>query len=266
MNTLNSVCKAKLSIWKQRSKIKAAIHGDENTRYFHACANQRRRKNRIQIVEHNGVEYHSHERKADILHVFYQNLMGTERTTTWAFDLDALYPEGPLDLSHLGAPFSYDEIKDAIHRMHADASPGPDGFGPLFFKSTWPITSHSLVRLFKDFYLNNADLSRINTSYLVLLPKKNEARNARDFRPIALLMFFAACSTTLPSPLPSATPSLMALLALSFSTPTTPLSSFDAALMLCIKSSTSLEYLNLPRASPSTTTKRPFCLSPSLTL
>jgi hypothetical protein len=37
---LSRVTQAKLTIWKQRSKIRAAIEGDENTRFFHACANQ----------------------------------------------------------------------------------------------------------------------------------------------------------------------------------------------------------------------------------
>jgi hypothetical protein len=36
---LDRVTQSKLLLWKQRSKIKVAIEGDENSRYFHACAN-----------------------------------------------------------------------------------------------------------------------------------------------------------------------------------------------------------------------------------
>jgi len=60
VNLLSRVSHAKLSFWNQQSKVRAAICGDENTRYFHVCANQRRRMNRIQVVEHDGREYHNH--------------------------------------------------------------------------------------------------------------------------------------------------------------------------------------------------------------
>lgn len=112
--------------------------------------------------------------------------MGSVRNTTWNFRLENLYPEGPLPLEHLNIPFTYDEIQKAIRHMHSNASPGPDGFGPSFFKATWSVTSQSIVDLCHAFYTHSADLERLNRSHLVLLPKKNDAREAKDFRPIAL--------------------------------------------------------------------------------
>jgi hypothetical protein len=70
--------------------------------------------------------------------------------------------------------------------MHSTASPGPDGFGPFFFKSCWQTTSAALSSLLVAFHDHRTDLSRINQSYLVLLPKKDNARHPQDFRPIAL--------------------------------------------------------------------------------
>jgi hypothetical protein len=40
--------------------------------------------------------------------------------------------------------------------------------------------------LFSAFHTNTADIERLNRSYLVLLPKKDDARHPQDFRPIAL--------------------------------------------------------------------------------
>lgn len=113
-------------------------------------------------------------------------------------------------MEHLGAPFAYDEIKAVVHHMHVNASPGPDGFGPLFFKVTWPITSPSIVWLFEEFYNNSAELSRINRSYLVLHPKKNDTRQACDFRPIALQNTSIKClSKVLTTRLQSSIPDLV---------------------------------------------------------
>jgi len=170
----------------QRSKVRAAICGDENTRYFHACANQRRRMNRIQVIEHDGREYHNHNQKADILHAFYHNLVGCVRETNWTFQLSSLYPGGPLPLDELGSPFTSAEIRKAVHSMRSTASPGPDGFGPSFFKATWSVSFASMIDLFQGFHDHTADLEPINRSYLILLPKKNNAREVGDFRPSAL--------------------------------------------------------------------------------
>lgn len=73
--------------------------------------------------------------------MFYHNLVGCVRDTNWTFHLDSLYPEGRLPLEDLGIPFTCSEIQNAIRYTHSNASPGPDGFGPSFFKATWNITS-----------------------------------------------------------------------------------------------------------------------------
>lgn len=183
---LSRVSHSKLLLWKQRSKVRAALEGDENARYFHACANQRHRRNRIQVLEHDGCEIHNHDQKAAVLHAFYHELLGCDRATTWGFQLEDLYPEGPLPLGHLDAAFERAEIHQAFRRMHPTASPGPDGFGPLFFKASWNTISPDIYALFYSFHSHTTELERLNRSYLVLLPKKDVARRPQDFRPIAL--------------------------------------------------------------------------------
>ena len=70
--------------------------------------------------------------------------------------------------------------------MHITASPGPDGFGPGFYKSTWNITKPDICALFDDFHNRTADLERINRFFIVLLPKKEVARKPKAFSPISL--------------------------------------------------------------------------------
>jgi hypothetical protein len=59
--------------------------------------------------------------------------------------------------------------------MHSTTSPRPDGFGPLFFKHSWPVVTPDICALFSSFHAHTLDLERINRSYLVLLPKKEGA-------------------------------------------------------------------------------------------
>lgn len=186
LSILSRVTQAKLKLWKQWSKVRAALEGDENTRYFHACANQCHRRNKIQIIEHNDCELHNHDQKAEVLRYFYLNLLGYARVTNWSFQLNDLYPEGALSLNCLAAPFDRDEIYRVYRHMHSTASPGPDGFGPLFYKATWSTTSPEIFDPFDAFYTHSTNLEHLNRSYLVLLPKKDSARKPQDFRPIAL--------------------------------------------------------------------------------
>lgn len=50
--------------------------------------------------------------------------------------------------------FSLDEIRAAILSMNVNASPGPDGFGPAFFKANWELfLKFDLLDLMNDFII-----------------------------------------------------------------------------------------------------------------
>lgn len=91
------------------------------------------------------------------------------------------------DLNHLCIPFSSEEIDNVILDLPYDKAPGPDGFNILFFKKAWPIIRPDIYRLCQDFYHHQADLKSINSSYITLVPKKDNPECVSDFRPISLL-------------------------------------------------------------------------------
>ncbi|KAE8799802.1 hypothetical protein D1007_24676 [Hordeum vulgare] len=125
--------------WLQRAKIKECTLGDENSSYMHVCASVRFRKNQISRLNVDGTDVSSHSGKAAILHDFFQSLLGTRSASVIDFDLDRLMIGAKLSNSQalsLIRPFSMEEIKLALLSMNVNASPGPDGFGPAFFKIT----------------------------------------------------------------------------------------------------------------------------------
>lgn len=183
---LSRVTNAKFLMWKQRSKVKAAIEGDENTHFFHACANQRHCRNKIQIIEHDGCEVYNHDQKAAILHSFYLDLLGSPSATSWGFSLNELYPEGAINLIHLDSAFDRDEIHLAFLHMHSNASPALMALGPCSSKPLGQPPLLTFFSLFDAFHSLTSDLARLNRSYLVLLPKKEDAHKPHGFRPIAL--------------------------------------------------------------------------------
>ena len=70
--------------------------------------------------------------------------------------------------------------------MDVHASPGPDGFGPSFYRHFWPTIKQDILELFSDFHSGSLLLDGLNRAHLVLLPKKEGARSADSFRPISL--------------------------------------------------------------------------------
>lgn len=48
----------------------------------------------------------------------------------------------------LAYPFTEDEIWNIIREIPADKSSGPDGFTGHFYKTTWPIIKHDVIRSF----------------------------------------------------------------------------------------------------------------------
>lgn len=74
--TLHRATRDRSKLLCQRAKIKGAVLGDENNKFFHVSASQRFRKNKIPVLIDQGTEFHSHAEKAHILKRFYHNLLG----------------------------------------------------------------------------------------------------------------------------------------------------------------------------------------------
>ena len=70
--------------------------------------------------------------------------------------------------------------------MDRNSTPGPDSFGPSFYRATWSSIKREVMALLSAFHDGGADLERINRSYMVLIPKKPGAVSVDGFRPICL--------------------------------------------------------------------------------
>uniref|UniRef100_A0A803PJ86 Reverse transcriptase domain-containing protein n=1 Tax=Cannabis sativa TaxID=3483 RepID=A0A803PJ86_CANSA len=91
--------------------------------------------------------------------------------------------------SCLEAPFTADEVQQAIFQLASDKSPGPDGFNGTFLQKNWHLLRVDMVQAVLSFLNNNADLSPINNTIIFLIPKKSHPQAISDYRPISI------CST-----------------------------------------------------------------------
>jgi hypothetical protein len=54
-------------------------------------------------------------------------------------------------LHTLEAPFSESEVKGALWAMRIDSSPGPDSFGPAFYRTFWDVVRGDVMEFLADF-------------------------------------------------------------------------------------------------------------------
>ena len=83
--------------------------------------------------------------------------------------------------------FEKDEILSMVKDMERDKAPGPDGFSIAFFHHCWRVVERDVLAVFEEFYQHYKFEKSLNATFITLIPKKNDASNIHDFRPISLV-------------------------------------------------------------------------------
>jgi hypothetical protein len=125
----------------------------------------------------------------------YNAIMGTPFQRTVDIDLDVLGLQLH-DLTMLDVCFSEFEIWATITELPSDKALGPDGFTGLFYKLSWPIIKADVINVFNVFWtLDGRSFNLINEAFMVLLRKKSEPVEIKDYRPISLMHRFGKLVT-----------------------------------------------------------------------
>nr|CAD1834076.1 unnamed protein product [Ananas comosus var. bracteatus] len=173
--------------WKQRSRVQWLQAGDANTKFFHMKATGRRNRNYIARLSDGSSTLSSPEPIANHLYSFFSNQLGVERAFTDSINLLMIYNDDRFDLSSLHSPFTLDEVKRTVFSCAPEKAPGPDGLPMIFYQRFWNLIKVDILEVFSCFHNGAANLQDINTSWVCLLPKRNEASLITDFRPISLV-------------------------------------------------------------------------------
>ena len=161
--------------------------GDASTKYFHAHATIRHRKNTIACLQDDsGDNITYHDGKAKILWESFKERLGKTEFKKMLYNLNVLITRNE-ELNELQAPFSKQEIDSVISELPNNKSLGPDGYNNEFIKGCWPLIAPDLYRLFEAFFDEDICLRSINSSHITLIPKKDGPSTAIDYRPISLL-------------------------------------------------------------------------------
>ncbi|GLT40917.1 hypothetical protein SLA2020_150140 [Shorea laevis] len=181
------IMKKREVIWKQKSRSNWVHEGDANTRFFHRVANGRKAQNNITGLWCDGcwVEEPTQVKKEVVKH-FSKLFQGEtwNRPKPYGVSFKQISTE---DKHWLERPFSIEEIEEGLRSCEGSKAPGPDGYNFTFLKFAWNSLKEDFMNFFSEFHQNGRLVSGLNSSFLTLIPKKFNAMELKDYRPISLI-------------------------------------------------------------------------------
>ncbi|GJY36025.1 RNA-directed DNA polymerase, eukaryota [Tanacetum coccineum] len=187
LNEIQEIHASKAIEASQKTKIRCSIEGDENTKYFHGILNKKRSQLAIRGTLVNG-EWISDPVKAK--HEFFSYFSKQfSPPLTPRFSFDYTFPNrlSTDQIKDLERSVTYDEVKRAVWDCGANKSPGPDGFSFEFYRKYWKLIDQEVFLVVSEFFSNGVIPRGCNSSFIALIPKYQDAKVVKDFRPISLI-------------------------------------------------------------------------------
>lgn len=172
---------------KQKAREKWLKDGDKNNRYFHCLANHIRRSNYVEdlYVAVECISGNDNIREEDKR--FFQKLYREDFTKRPKLD-DLQFKRLDEEASNqLEVAFSEEEISCCLRECYVDKASGPDSFNIKFLQDFWPVIKKDVVEMFNEFHKTGSFVKSLDSTFLVLIPKKEGANNVKDFRPIIMV-------------------------------------------------------------------------------
>ena len=175
-------------LWWQRSRISWLKEGDQNTKFFHACASQRKKTNVIQSVCDSNGDWHTDQAGISQVAVgYFTQLFSTSSPATVDEVVSLVEQKVSPDMNDaMLAPFMVEEVKAALFQMNPSKAPSLDGMTALFFQKYWHIVGSDVSTAVLDFFNTGRMLGNINFTHIALIPKVKSPVCMSQFRPISL--------------------------------------------------------------------------------
>nr|GEU77674.1 RNA-directed DNA polymerase, eukaryota [Tanacetum cinerariifolium] len=174
----------------QKAKVRWAVEGDENTKFFHGIVNIKRSQLAIRGVLIVGAWI---DKPCNVKNEFFNhfaNRFASPSGPSIVVDnimFKQLTSEQVVDLE---CDITYDEIKRAVWDCGTNKSPGPNGFTFDFIRTFWNTINEDIVNAVREFFNTSKFPPGCNSSFIALIPKKQDAKFVKDFRTISLIGCF----------------------------------------------------------------------------
>ncbi|XP_026410423.1 uncharacterized protein LOC113305622 [Papaver somniferum] len=173
--------------WRSRFRYTHVKDYDNNTKYFHRLANDRRIRSFIGSIKVNGVlTSDDSEIKNDIVDLFQNIFQSPQQSVISAegMHFNQIFEEMCLWLER---DIDEDEYFAAIKLLGKHKAPGPDGFPISFYTLCWDILKEDFLNILKEMQERNFFDWRLKNNFVALIPKKDCIEEIKNLRPISLV-------------------------------------------------------------------------------
>ncbi|GAU11113.1 hypothetical protein TSUD_197370 [Trifolium subterraneum] len=186
-STIFSLSRIECSMLWQNSRTKWLLEGDANSKFFHALANSRKRKNLIVLLDVNGIHVEGVGNIRESIYNHFSSQFKSQRISRPDVGNLDFKTISESEANVLVEEFGEDEIKQEVWDCDSFKSPGPDGVNLGFIKDFWQELKGDFVRFFNEFHSNERLVKGVNCTFIVLIPKVNVPLKLSDYRPISLV-------------------------------------------------------------------------------
>nr|GEV45596.1 RNA-directed DNA polymerase, eukaryota [Tanacetum cinerariifolium] len=171
----------------QKAKIKWAVEGDENSKFFHRMINRRRANLAVKGIMVDGEWVDDPTCVKDEFKSHFASRFQAPNSNRCC--LNFTFPKclDTIQAEELESPISIEEVRKAVRGCGDNKSPGPDGFTAEFFRKYWYILGSDLYDAVVWFFDNGSFARGCNTSFITLIPKIQDPKFVSDYRPISLI-------------------------------------------------------------------------------
>ncbi|XP_012452755.1 uncharacterized protein LOC105774741 [Gossypium raimondii] len=159
--------------WAQRSRIGWLKESDRNTKFFHMRATSRRKKNDIdRLKDSSGGWVYNNRDKCRVARDYFIDLFQTSTNIVNNMDMSCIPKCVNEEMNkNLTKSFTDEEILRAFNQINPRKAPGSDGLPGIFFKENWEVVGKDIPSCCHDFLNAVVDMSSINETIIVLIPK-----------------------------------------------------------------------------------------------
>ncbi|KAJ0702066.1 putative RNA-directed DNA polymerase [Helianthus annuus] len=186
-NVIEEIELAKVMDLKQRSRVKWAKEGDENSKFFHLMINSRKACNTIHGLNVGGEWVTKPSLVKKEVFNFFRAKFVEDCEDRPFMSCPSMKKISSSDAAWLESQFSVGEIKAAVFECGDDRAPGPDGFNFRFFKRFWNLFEGDFVALMSAFFESGVIGPGCGSSFITLVPKRKDPEGLSDYRPISLV-------------------------------------------------------------------------------
>jgi hypothetical protein len=175
-------------MWLQRSCITWLKEGDRNTKFFHHRATGHAKKNRIKCLKkQDGQITKDTAQMQNMTTNFFKDLYKAGVGVQPTHITSLLQPMISQEMNGgLCKEFTDEEISSAMFQIGPLKVPVPNGL-PALFQRNWEVVKRGVITAVKTFFETGTMPHGVNKIVIVLLPKKDEPEELKDFKPIAVV-------------------------------------------------------------------------------